>query len=79
MQAEVHHSREGPNLDSHGSLDETTQAAVNAGNYRGALALLVPLLRAKEKLSPQQELEVVSWLSACYRFMRDFKAALPHI
>ncbi len=27
-----------------------------AGNYRGALALLLPLLRAEEKLSPQQEL-----------------------
>jgi hypothetical protein len=49
-------------MDSHGSVDQTIRAAkkeYDAGNYRGALALLLPLLRAKEKLSPQQELDVV--------------------
>jgi tetratricopeptide (TPR) repeat protein len=43
-----------------------------------ALALLLPLLRAKVKLSPQQELDVVDGLSNCYRFLDDYKAALPH-
>jgi tetratricopeptide (TPR) repeat protein len=68
-------------MDSHGSVFQTIRAAkkeFGAGNYRGALALLLPLLRAKEKLSPQQELEVVDWLSECYRFLDDEKAALPH-
>jgi hypothetical protein len=68
-------------MDSHGSVDATTRAAkkeYDAGNYRGALALLVPLLRAKEKLSPQQELKVVRRLSNCYRFLYDYKTALPH-
>jgi tetratricopeptide (TPR) repeat protein len=68
-------------MDLHGSVDETVQAAKKdfvSGNYRGALALLVPLLRAKGKLSPQQELKVVTWLSDCYRALGDFKAALPH-
>jgi hypothetical protein len=53
-------------MDSHGSVDQTIRAAkkeLDAGNYRGALALLLPLLRAKEKLSPQQELKVVRCLS----------------
>jgi hypothetical protein len=52
-------------MDSHGSVDETIRAAkkeFKAGNYRGALALLLPLLRAKEKLPPQQELNVVKSL-----------------
>ncbi len=40
--------------------------------------MLLPLLRAKEKLSPQQELNVVNGLSTCYRFLHDEKAALPH-
>jgi hypothetical protein len=68
-------------MDSHGSVDQTIWAAKKdfvAGNYRGALALLLPLLRAKEKLSPQQELNVVNGLSNCYRFLEDEKAALPH-
>jgi hypothetical protein len=45
-----------------------------------AHALLEPLLRprAKEKLLPQQERDVVVWLSASYRFLEDDKAALPH-
>jgi tetratricopeptide (TPR) repeat protein len=69
-----------PEGHSHGSVDQTIQAAVkefDAGNYRGALALLLPLLR--EKLSPQQELDVVDWLSGCYRFLYDNKSSLPHI
>jgi hypothetical protein len=44
-------------MDSHGSVDQTIRAAekdLDAGNYRGALALLLPLLRTKEKLSPQR-------------------------
>jgi hypothetical protein len=68
-------------MDSYGSVDKTIQAAKKereAGNYRAALALLLPLLRAKEKLSPLQELKVVKWLSDCYRFLDDYKAALPH-
>ncbi len=40
--------------------------------------MLLPWLRAKEKLSPQQELWVVGCLSNCYRFLEDEKAALPH-
>ena len=48
----------------------------DAGNYRGAVALLQPLL--KHKLSPQQKMSVVAWLGACYHRLDDFKAALPH-
>jgi tetratricopeptide (TPR) repeat protein len=64
-------------------VDETFVQAtkeVDAGNYRGAVALLEPLLRPrpKEKLSPQQECDVVERLSACYRVLDDDKAALPH-
>jgi tetratricopeptide (TPR) repeat protein len=68
-------------MDSRGSVNKAIRAAqkeFEAGNYRGALALLLPLLRAKEKLSPQQEIEVVNWLNICYRFLDDYKAALPH-
>ncbi len=71
-------------MDVRGSVDETLGQAAKeykAGDYRGAVALLEPLLRprAKEKLSPQQESNVVGWLSTCYRFLFDFKAALPHV
>jgi hypothetical protein len=74
-------------MDVRGSVDETIGQAVQelkAGNYRGAVALLEPLLRplfgppAKEKLWPQQECDVVMWLSASHRFLEDHKAALPH-
>jgi tetratricopeptide (TPR) repeat protein len=67
-------------MDSHGSVHDRTQAEkeFDAGNYREALALLLPLLRAKEKLSPQQELKLVDRVSDCYRLSRDFKAALWH-
>jgi tetratricopeptide (TPR) repeat protein len=61
------------------SVDETigqAEKARDAGNYRGAVSLLQPLL--KEKLSPQQERDVVMWLSSCYRSLNDYKAALPH-
>ncbi len=65
-----------------GSVDATIVRSLmefDAGNYRGAVALLELLRpRAKEKLSPQQECNVVGWLSTCYRFLDDFKAALPH-
>jgi hypothetical protein len=69
-------------MDVRGYVDETLEQAVKefkAGNYRGAVALLRPLLRprAKEKLSLQQECGVVAWLSACYRFLGDYKSALP--
>jgi tetratricopeptide (TPR) repeat protein len=69
-------------MDSHSSVEQTIVAGekeFGAGNYRGALALLLPLLRAKEKLSPRQELDVVDCLTDCYRFLDDEKAALPHI
>ncbi len=49
-----------------------------AGNYRGCVELLRPLLERKEKLSPQQEFQVVSWLSTRYRVLGACKAALPH-
>jgi hypothetical protein len=68
-------------MDSHSSVDQTIRAAekdFEAGNYRGALALLLPLWRGKEELSPQQELGVINGLSNCDRFLCDFKAALPH-
>jgi tetratricopeptide (TPR) repeat protein len=70
-------------MDVRASVDETIGQAVQefkAGNYRGAVALLEPLLRppAKEKLSPQQERDVVMWLSDRHRFLGDYKAALPH-
>ncbi len=47
-------------MDVRGSVDETLAQAVQeyaAGNYRGAVVLLEPLLRlrAKERLSSQQE------------------------
>jgi hypothetical protein len=64
-------------------VDETFEQArkeFHVGNYRGAVSLLDPLLRhrAKEKTSPQQECDVVGWLSDCYRMLSDEKAALPH-
>jgi hypothetical protein len=39
-----------------------------------------PLLRprAKEKLSPQEECDVVELLSSSYRHLSDSKAAMPH-
>ncbi len=61
-------------MDSQESVREAFQA-----NYRGALALLLPLLRAEKKLLPQQELGVMGCLSNCYRFLGNFKAALPHV
>ena len=66
-------------MDVGRSVDEVVEQATkefDAGNYRGAVALLKPLL--KDKLSPQQELDVAMWLSGCYRFLEDSKAALPH-
>jgi tetratricopeptide (TPR) repeat protein len=70
-------------MDVRGSVDETIGQAVQefkAGNYRGAVALLEPLLRppAKERLSPQQECGVVGLLSSCYRHLSDDKSALLH-
>ena len=67
-------------MDVKGPVDEVMEQAqkeFEAGNCRGAVALLLPLLRAKDKLSPRQEYHVVNCLSQCYRFLRD-KAALPH-
>jgi hypothetical protein len=62
--------------------DETLEQVVQefkAGNYRGAVALLEPLLRprAKEKLPPQQDC-CCGFVESCYRFLWDFKAVLPH-
>jgi tetratricopeptide (TPR) repeat protein len=70
-------------MDVRASVDETTVQAKKehkAGNYRGAVALLEPLLRppAKEKLSPQQERGVVGSLTAHHNALGDYKAALPH-
>jgi tetratricopeptide (TPR) repeat protein len=70
-------------MDVRGSVDETIGQVVqefNVGNYRGAVSLLEPLLRprAKEKLSPQQECDVVACLSSSYGFLSDEKSALPH-
>jgi hypothetical protein len=67
-------------MDSHGSEKEPTQPAkkeFGAGNYRGALVLLLPLW-AKQKLFPQQKLDVVTWLSDCCCLLYDEMAALPH-
>ena len=69
-------------MDVKGPVDEVMEQAqkeVEVGNYRGGVALLLPLLRAKDKLSPRQEYHVVNCLSQCYRFLRDDKAALPHV
>ena len=65
------------------SVDEAVKQAGKeyvAGNYRDGVELLLPFLRPKhkDKLSPQQELDVVVWLGACYRRLGDSKAALPH-
>jgi hypothetical protein len=70
-------------MDVRNGADETiaqAQKEHQTGNYRGGLALLLPLLqgKAKEKLSSQQESDAVLWASGCYRFLRDFKAASPH-
>jgi hypothetical protein len=43
------------------------------GDYRVIAAVL------KEKLSPHQECQAVTYLSCCYRALYDFKAALPHV
>jgi tetratricopeptide (TPR) repeat protein len=61
------------------SVDDVLAEAVKdyqAGNYEEALALLPALL--KTPLSPSQELNVVLYLSACYRFLDNERAALPH-
>ncbi len=41
--------------------------------------MLLPLQAKRKKLSPQQEYEAVVGLGGCYRFLDDFKAALPHV
>jgi hypothetical protein len=71
-----------PNTDSHGSLDQTTRAAkkeYDAATTEERLRCS-PLLRSKENImmSLRQELNVLDWLSACYRFLHDYKAALAH-
>jgi tetratricopeptide (TPR) repeat protein len=70
-------------MDVRDAVDEVLVRAEKelvAGNYRGCVELLQPLLRPKrkEKLSPQQEYVVVARLGCCYRFLGDFKAAFPH-
>jgi hypothetical protein len=42
-----------------------------------ALELRPAVLLAREKLSPLQERNVMGLASGCYRFLDDFKAALP--
>jgi tetratricopeptide (TPR) repeat protein len=62
------------------SVDEAMAQADkerDAGNYRGALKLLRPFFLAREKLSPQQERNVLVLTSGCYCLLLDFKAALP--
>jgi tetratricopeptide (TPR) repeat protein len=49
-----------------------------AGNYRGAVALLLSLLQGKDKLSPWQELNAVTCLIHCNIPMLDYKVALPY-
>ena len=69
-------------MDVKSPVDEAIAQAekeFDAGNYRGAVALMLPLLRAKDKLSPRQELTVAHWLSTSYRFLGDYKVALPHV
>jgi tetratricopeptide (TPR) repeat protein len=61
------------------SVDEAVAQAGKeaiAGNYRGALELVRPFLLAREKLSPQQERNVMLVAIGCYRALLDFKAAL---
>src|SRR3990167_8179847 len=48
------------------------------GNYKGAIAVLEPLLRKWRKKTPKQEWEVAAALSASYRFWDEPRAALPH-
>jgi tetratricopeptide (TPR) repeat protein len=58
---------------------ERAKNELDAGNYRGCVELLRQLLQPKrEKLSPQQEFEVVACLGSCYRALLDLRAALPH-
>ena len=69
-------------MDVKGPVDEAIAQAekeYHAGNYRGGVALLLPLLRAKDKLSPLQEYHVADCLSQSYHFLHDYKAALPHV
>jgi tetratricopeptide (TPR) repeat protein len=70
-------------MDVRTPVDEVIVQAkkeTRTGNYKGAIALLQPLLRLRQKakLSQSQENDVVSWLCNCYRSLFDFKAALPH-
>jgi tetratricopeptide (TPR) repeat protein len=68
------------------ALDQQIKKAVaqakneyKQGNYRRGVELLQPFVGpGAKKLTPQQERGVVRWLSQCYRFLRDNKAALPH-
>jgi tetratricopeptide (TPR) repeat protein len=49
------------------------------GNYRRGVELLQPFVGpGAKKLTQQQERDVVSWLSQCYRVLDDYKAAFPH-
>ena len=71
-------------MDVRSPVDEAIEQAKKehaAGNYKGAVALLRPLLQtkaARDKLTPQQEVDAVCYMSACNRGLLDFKAALPH-
>jgi tetratricopeptide (TPR) repeat protein len=68
----------GCNMDVREAVEQA-EKEFNAGNNRGAIALLLPWLRppGQEKL-PHQERNMVGWLSVCYRALLDFEAALPH-
>jgi tetratricopeptide (TPR) repeat protein len=69
-------------MSARGAVDKVLVRArkeYDAGNYRRGVELLAPFVGPnKRKLAPQQERDVVDWLSTCYRFLDEYEAALPH-
>src|SRR3990167_2800641 len=54
--------------------------AVHEGNYKGAISMAEPLLKGEKKktLSPLQEARVHHFVCAAYRFIGEYRTALPH-
>jgi tetratricopeptide (TPR) repeat protein len=59
------------------TLEQASDECRNC-NYRGAVALLLPLLPSQENLCMPQEVVTVLILSSAYRHLLDFNSALPH-
>src|SRR3990167_5308408 len=70
-------------MDVKNNVDDIIDSADKAfeeGNYKSVISLLEPLLKGKKKktLSPSQERDAVGLMSTAFRFLHDYKSALPH-